>query len=56
MVSATVTLTNPHPGDLLVFNGTPPAGITISGYDPVSGILTLTGPASPERRRCCSHR
>ena len=46
LTSATVTLTNPDTDDVLVFNGTPPLGITASVYDPGTGILTLTGPAS----------
>ena len=46
LTSATVTLTNPDTDDVLLFNGTPPAGITASLYDPVTGILTLTGTAS----------
>ena len=46
LTSATVTLTNPHTDDVLLFNGAPPAGITASLYDPVTGILTLTGTAS----------
>ena len=44
LTSATVTLTNPDTDDVLVFNGAPPAGITASLYDPVTGILTLTAP------------
>ena len=46
LTSATVTLTNPDTDDVLVFNGTPPPGITASLYDPLTGILTLTGTAS----------
>ena len=46
LTSATVTLTNPDTDDVLLFNGTPPLGITASLYDPLTGILTLTGPAS----------
>ena len=46
LTSATVTLTNPDTNDVLLFNGAPPAGITASLYDPVTGILTLTGTAS----------
>ena len=46
LTSATVTLTNPDTDDVLLFNGAPPAGITASVYDPVTGILTLTGTAS----------
>ena len=46
LTSATVTLTNRDIDDVLVFNGIPPLGITASVYDPGTGILTLTGPAS----------
>ncbi|HSH32122.1 MAG TPA: Ig-like domain-containing protein, partial [Actinomycetota bacterium] len=46
LTSATVTLTNPDTNDVLLFNGAPPAGIAASLYDPVTGILTLTGTAS----------
>jgi hypothetical protein len=46
LTSATVTLTNPDTDDVLVFNGTPPAGITASAYNAGTGILTLTGTAS----------
>ena len=46
LTSATVTLTNPDTDDVLVFNGTPPLGITAFLYDPGTGILTLTGAAS----------
>ena len=46
LTSATVTLTNPHTDDVLLFNGAPPAGITASVDDRVPGILTLTGAAS----------
>ena len=46
LTSATVTLTNPDTDDVLLFNGAPPAGITASLYDPLTGILTLTGTAS----------
>ena len=46
LTSATVTLTNPDTDDVLLFNGTPPLGITASLYDPLTGILTLTGTAS----------
>ena len=55
LTSATVTLTNPDTDDVLLFNGTPPLGITASLYDPLTGILTLTGPASLAAfRRHCS--
>ena len=46
LTSATLTLTNPHTDDVLLFNGTPPTGITAFLYDPLTGILTLTGTAS----------
>ena len=46
LASATVTLTNPDTNDVLLFNGAPPAGIAASVYNPVTGILTLTGTAS----------
>ena len=41
-----MTLTNHGTDDVLLFNGTPPPGITASPYDPATGILTLTGTAS----------
>lgn len=46
LASATVTLINTQTGDLLAISGALPAGITASAYDPVTGILTLTGNAS----------
>ena len=46
MESATIRLTNAHSGDILAFDGAAPAGIAVSGYDPGTGILTLTGSAS----------
>jgi hypothetical protein len=46
VASATITITNRTSNDLLVFNGTPPAGITASSYDSSTGTLTLTGTAS----------
>jgi hypothetical protein len=42
MTSATITLTNPGAGDVLAFNGAPPAGITVSSG---AGVITLTGNA-----------
>ena len=46
LVSATITLTNPHGGDSLTVDTPPlPGGITASVYDPVTGVLTLTGTA-----------
>src|SRR5262245_682083 len=47
LASATITLSNPHAGDVLTFNGAPPPGITASAYDPATGVLTLAGSASP---------
>ena len=47
LVSATITLTNPHAGDSLTVDTPPlPGGITASVYDSVTGVLTLTGAAS----------
>ena len=34
LTSATVTLTNPHTDDVLLFNGAPPPGITACAYNP----------------------
>ena len=45
LVSATITLTNLFPGDLLSVTGALPAGVT-AAYDPGTGVMTLTGPAS----------
>jgi hypothetical protein len=46
--SATITLTNPLNGVLesLAVNGSLPTGIIASSYNPVTGILTLTGSAT----------
>ena len=46
IASATITLTNPQIGDLLTATLPLPGGITASAYDPVTGILTLSGVAS----------
>ena len=46
IASATITLTNPQIGDLLTATLPLPGGITASSYDPVTGILTLSGVAS----------
>ncbi len=48
MQSATITLTNRPDGNIesLAVNGTLPTGITTTGYDPATGIITLTGDAS----------
>ena len=43
LVSATITLTNPKTGDLLTVSGALPGLITTAGYDPGTGVLTLTG-------------
>ena len=42
--SATITLTNPLPGDLLSVSGTLPGGIA-AVYDPATGVMRLTGAA-----------
>src|SRR5262245_57706580 len=46
LVSATITLSNRQTDDLLTVSGALPAGITASTYDPVTGILALTGSAT----------
>ena len=47
LASATITLTDPQAGDLLVaFPVALPGGIMASSYDPGTGILTLSGVAS----------
>ena len=43
LLFATITLANPQTGDLLTVSGTLPAAITTAGYDPGTGVLTLTG-------------
>ena len=43
LLSATIKLVNPQTGDLLTVSGTLPVTITTAGYDPVTGVLTLTG-------------
>ncbi len=43
--SATITLTNIETGDLLNV-GALPSGITASAFDPVTGVVTLTGSAT----------
>ena len=45
LASATITLTNLFPGDLLSVSGTLPAGVT-AVYDPSTGVMTLTGAGS----------
>ena len=45
LVSATITLTNLFPGDLLSVIGELPDGITFD-YDPVTGVMTLNGPGT----------
>ena len=44
--SATITLANPQTGDLLTVSGVLPVTITPTAYDPVTGVLTLTGEAT----------
>jgi hypothetical protein len=46
LASARITLTNPQAGDVLTVPASLPGGITASVYDPVTGLLTLTGTAS----------
>ena len=46
LVSATITLANQHPGDLLSVALPLPGGIAASSYDPGTGVLTLTGVAT----------
>jgi VCBS repeat-containing protein len=46
LVSATITLENQHPGDLLSVALPLPGGIAASSYDPGTGVLTLTGVAT----------
>ena len=41
--SATITLVNHQAGDTLAVQGSLPVGIVASAYDPVTGVLTLTG-------------
>ena len=41
LASATITLTNPQAGDVLTFDGTPPAGIVVFGSG--TSVITLTG-------------
>ena len=53
LVSATITLTNLMPGDLLSVTGPLPAGVT-ADYDPITGVMTLTGPASAAAYRAAS--
>ena len=43
LVSATIKLVNPQAGDLLTVSGALPGRITTAGYDPGTGVLTLTG-------------
>ena len=51
LLSATITLANPQTGDLLTVSGTLPGLITTAGYDPVTGVLTLTGNPHHSSRR-----
>jgi hypothetical protein len=43
LLSATIKLVNPQTGDLLAVSGALPGLITTAGYDPGTGVLTLTG-------------
>ena len=43
LLSATIKLANPETGDLLTVSGVLPVAITTAGYDPGTGVLTLTG-------------
>ena len=43
LLSATIKLANPETGDLLTVSGVLPGAITTAGYDPGTGVLTLTG-------------
>ena len=45
ITSATITLTNALPSDLLAA-GTLPAGITATAYNPTTGVITLNGSAT----------
>src|SRR6266508_4465780 len=49
LLSATITLANPQTGDLLTVIGVLPGTITTAGYDPGTGILTLTGSVTPDQ-------
>ena len=49
LLSATITLANPQTGDLLTVIGVLPGTITTAGYDPGTGILTLTGSGTPDQ-------
>ena len=44
LASATITLTNPQAGDVLIFDGAPPPGIVVSGSG--TTLITITGVAS----------
>ena len=44
LASATITLTNPQAGDVLILDGTPPPGIVVSGSG--TTLITITGVAS----------
>ena len=46
LASATITLTNVQPGDLLAVNGSLPGGISASNFDSGTGVLTLSGSAT----------
>ncbi len=46
IASATIVLTNHQVGDSLSVQGALPGGITASAYNPLTGVLTLSGTAS----------
>jgi VCBS repeat-containing protein len=48
LASATITLANPHTGDVLTVVGSLPGAIISSGYNPGTGVLTLSGPATAD--------
>ena len=56
MQSATITLTNHHANDLLTVNGTLPTGITASSYNAATGVITLTGSATPDAYEAALHQ
>ena len=62
LASATITLTNPQADDVLTFDGTPPAGITVSGSGTMSSRLraalsdALSDRAAADQIRQQQHR
>src|SRR6266542_4368127 len=49
LLSATITMANPQTGDLLTVIGVLTGTLTTAGYDPGTGILTLTGSGTPDQ-------